>query len=199
MKKVYVSKGIIFLILLLAIIFVATAYAAKVTVCHIPPGDPENYHDITISETALQAHLDHGDYEGTCQENCPSVCDDDNACTIDYDSSSEECICLDEPRPAVDCDDSNPCTADACNSAVGCTYDAAIMNGESCDDGDPATQNDVCTDGVCAGTSLPSCTDANPFYLCVGEGECDIYYYGIEVPGYYCPYYNEPVCCNTNP
>lgn len=29
------------------------------------------------------------------------------------------------------------------------------MNGTACDDGDPGTTNDVCTDGVCAGTTGP--------------------------------------------
>src|SRR5688572_24549910 len=33
----------------------------KVTVCHIPPGNPGNCHEIEVSINALQAHLDHGD------------------------------------------------------------------------------------------------------------------------------------------
>lgn len=33
----------------------------KVTICHIPPGNPGNCHEITISMNALQTHLDHGD------------------------------------------------------------------------------------------------------------------------------------------
>jgi hypothetical protein len=39
---------------------------AKVDVCHIPPGNPENAHTITISENAVDAHLDHGDHLGAC-------------------------------------------------------------------------------------------------------------------------------------
>jgi len=38
------------LVILLIAVFSATAYAAKVTVCHVPPGNPANFHDITISE-----------------------------------------------------------------------------------------------------------------------------------------------------
>jgi len=38
----------------------------KVTICHIPPGNPENAHPITISVNALQAHLDHGCHIGPC-------------------------------------------------------------------------------------------------------------------------------------
>ena len=37
---------------------------AKVTVCHKPDG--KNPHTITISRSALQAHLNHGDTIGPC-------------------------------------------------------------------------------------------------------------------------------------
>jgi hypothetical protein len=35
--------------------------APKITICHIPPGNPANAHAITISVNALPAHLAHGD------------------------------------------------------------------------------------------------------------------------------------------
>jgi hypothetical protein len=38
----------------------------KVDVCHIPPGNPENAHVINISINALDAHLAHGDVQGSC-------------------------------------------------------------------------------------------------------------------------------------
>lgn len=44
----------------------AIAEGAKVDVCHIPPGNPENAHTITISENAVSTHLDHGDHIGAC-------------------------------------------------------------------------------------------------------------------------------------
>jgi len=37
-----------------------------VTICHIPPGNPNNPITITISVNALAAHLAHGDYIGPC-------------------------------------------------------------------------------------------------------------------------------------
>ena len=41
---------------------------AKVTICHIPPGNPQNAHEITIGEPAVAAHIrDHGDSVGPCQ------------------------------------------------------------------------------------------------------------------------------------
>lgn len=38
----------------------------KVTICHIPPGNPANAHTITVGEPAVKAHLAHGDYLGAC-------------------------------------------------------------------------------------------------------------------------------------
>jgi len=38
----------------------------KVVVCHIPPGNPDNKHTITIGSPAVRGHLDHGDTLGPC-------------------------------------------------------------------------------------------------------------------------------------
>ena len=38
----------------------------KVTICHIPPGNPDNAHSITIDSSALPAHLAHNDELGYC-------------------------------------------------------------------------------------------------------------------------------------
>src|SRR5690349_2407172 len=38
----------------------------KTTVCHIPPGNPGNAHTICVGNDAVPAHLDHGDFLGTC-------------------------------------------------------------------------------------------------------------------------------------
>jgi len=40
-----------------------------VTICHIPPGNPNNPQTITISVNALQAHLNHGCQVGPCEGN----------------------------------------------------------------------------------------------------------------------------------
>ena len=39
----------------------------KVTVCHRPPGKPENAQTITIGASAVEKHLAHGDSEGPCK------------------------------------------------------------------------------------------------------------------------------------
>lgn len=38
----------------------------QITICHIPPGNPDNPQTLQISQDALQAHLDHGDSIGAC-------------------------------------------------------------------------------------------------------------------------------------
>ena len=40
----------------------------KVTICHIPPGNPDNRHLITVSADAVPAHLAHGDNFGDPQD-----------------------------------------------------------------------------------------------------------------------------------
>jgi hypothetical protein len=38
----------------------------KVTICHIPPGNPDNPQTIQVAENAVEAHLAHGDTLGEC-------------------------------------------------------------------------------------------------------------------------------------
>ncbi|MEZ4753622.1 MAG: PilC/PilY family type IV pilus protein, partial [Bdellovibrionota bacterium] len=38
----------------------------RITICHIPPGNPANAHTITVSQNAWPAHQAHGDTEGSC-------------------------------------------------------------------------------------------------------------------------------------
>lgn len=45
----------------------------KVTICHIPPGNPANAHSITVGSPAVRAHMDHGDSLGACPDVIPPV------------------------------------------------------------------------------------------------------------------------------
>ena len=38
----------------------------KKTICHIPPGNPNNAHTLSIASAAWGAHQKHGDYQGEC-------------------------------------------------------------------------------------------------------------------------------------
>jgi hypothetical protein len=39
---------------------------SKVTICHVPPGNPSKRHTITVDQSAVAAHLKHGDSLGPC-------------------------------------------------------------------------------------------------------------------------------------
>lgn len=43
----------------------------KVTICHVPPGNPSNAHYITVSRSAVAAHIAHGDFEAACYKSPP--------------------------------------------------------------------------------------------------------------------------------
>ncbi len=47
---------------------IVAAPEPKVTICHVPPGNPDNAHSITIGESAVPAHLANhpGDAIGAC-------------------------------------------------------------------------------------------------------------------------------------
>lgn len=155
------------LVAVLALFGAAAAQAGKQAICHFPPGNPDNFHTIVVSDNAVDKHVaKHDDLVGSCLENCETICDDGDFCTQDVLADPDQCICLAEPRPAVDCDDSNPCTVDDCSTAAGaCVYDSDILNGTACDDGDPGTTGEVCNDGECvAAVGCPCNSDAFPTF-----------------------------------
>jgi hypothetical protein len=41
-------------------------YGHKVLICHHPPGNPGNAHTISVDQSAVPAHLAHGDTLGPC-------------------------------------------------------------------------------------------------------------------------------------
>lgn len=133
---------------------------AKVVICHIPPGNPSNFHTITISEKALSAHLAHGDLGGPCSQFCADLCDDGDACTID---DTGDCDHGCPPLAPVDCDDANECTVDSCDPLDGCVNTPEI--GKPCDDGAICTGPDACDEsGQCVGPPIENC--------CIDDSAC---------------------------
>lgn len=158
-KKLFTGLVAAFVLVFTQVILAAPD---KVQVCHIPPSDLGNFHTITISEKALDAHLSHGDLPGPCSESEAILCDDENACTIDK-IDPETGTCMIEHAP-VDCDDGLLCTTDSCDPVVGCQNVPTV-----CDDGDVCTV-DACNpyDGQC--TETPK--DCGVLGVCLSDGLC---------------------------
>ena len=56
-------------------VFADKTKSDKITICHIPPGNPSNVHTISVSQKALDAHLTHGDILGECGQVDPEILD----------------------------------------------------------------------------------------------------------------------------
>jgi cysteine-rich repeat protein len=116
----------------------------KVTICHIPPDDPANYHEINVPENAIPHHLSHGD--------CPGPCvDSDGDGIVDCNDLCPNGIV----DPGEECDDGNNTSGDGCSST--CTLesvcgDGTVEGNEQCDDG-----NNMDEDGCQGDCTLPSC------------------------------------------
>lgn len=173
-KKEPQMKAHVTLFFALLLACTGAAQAAKIEVCHIPPGNPGNFHTITINQTALPAHQAHGDLVGSCLNNCGTICDDGNKCTIDVVPSNTECLCQAAPKPPVDCSDGRACTVDSCDPAQGCastpvvcpapnpcTVSVCSEPGGTCETTPvvcPTGQSCNANTGACEG-SLPRCGD----------------------------------------
>jgi len=147
----------------LFVLGIGDAYAKvekKVTLCHVPPGNPANAHTITVGESAASAHLAHGDEVGECPTGCRSnaACDDGNPCTSDSCATSGDCF-----HAPVSCDDGNPCTGNFCDQAKGCV--SVADDDASCDDGNECTSADRCAGGTCHGSPIAGC--------CRTSADCD--------------------------
>lgn len=198
-------KRLPFLCLLVAVLAVCAAtaaQAAKIEVCHLPPGNPANWHTITINDTALPAHQAHGDRVGSCVANCSALCDDGNKCTIDVVPDENECLCQAAPKPPVDCNDGRACTTDSCDPAQGCLATPVVCQATNpctasvCSEPDGTCENTpvVCPTGQTCNANTGACESALP--KC---GDCLTFHTspGCEVPAceaIVCAF--SPTCCS---
>jgi len=82
-----------------------------------------------------------------------NVCSDGSLCTDNDVCSAGTCA-----GSSVTCNDNNACTDDSCDPATGCVF--TNDNTNVCSDGSLCTDNDVCSAGTCAGSSI-TCNDNN--------------------------------------
>jgi hypothetical protein len=109
---------------------------------------------------------------GKCSNpNAPNgtSCDDGNLCTLNDTCQNGVCI----GSASVVCTPLDQChVAGVCDPATGQCSNPNAPNGRACDDGDPCTTNDVCTNGVCAGTPVacPVCKSCSGG-ICVNDAD----------------------------
>jgi len=148
----------------------------KVTICHFPPGNPATFQTITISASALPAHLAHGDFPDSCANDCrlfDSACEAPDLCT---DATCNPLTGLCETAPKS-CDDGLDCTADSCNSADGscqhtqicCSYDTSGTR-TACDVYRNSLTCQQCLQAQCP-VAVTACNDA-AVYSCGCASGC---------------------------
>ena len=65
----------------------------QVTICHIPPGNPANAHEISVGEPAVRAHVErHGDTVGGCCAPLHAACGEAQACCEGLECTEGECL-----------------------------------------------------------------------------------------------------------
>lgn len=137
-----------------ALVTAAFAGQSKVTICHIPPGNPANAHEITVSASAVAAHLKHGDVRGEC---APACAENGSTCTADAGCCSGNCArgtCAD---PCLGdggrCGESSECCSNLCSGEGICTSACTIgpeLEDEFCNENLPCCPGSgVCIGGAC--------------------------------------------------
>ncbi len=118
--------------------------ADKVTVCHIPPGNPDNAHTITVGAPALDAHLGHGDTQGACPGDEAAGDDDDGEDADDDDADDDDGDDADDGEDADDDDGDDADDDDGDDADDDDGDDADDDDGDDADDddGDDADDDD---------------------------------------------------------
>ncbi len=166
-----------------------------VEICHIPPGNPDQRHTISVAPSAVAAHLAHGDYLGACVEpiedlTVVSICSDDPAVynwTVSNPNAQEVPITW----TLIDADSHGTVTVPPggyvlTTPAEGASLEIAWLNeagdeqtatatatGEICNDAEDDTDGDGVPDALdaCPGTEAGAGVDSNGC-SCTQRGDC---------------------------
>lgn len=131
----------------------------RVTVCHVPPGNPSAAVTLVINASALDTHLRHGDTAGPCPAPCviDADCDDGDPCTEDFCEDATQ-VCR---NSAKRCEDGDACTVDSCNPTSGACVAAPVV----------CAPGLACSEGTCVAPLLADgelCEEASE----CGSGNC---------------------------
>ncbi|MBP8811392.1 MAG: hypothetical protein KBG48_15835 [Kofleriaceae bacterium] len=134
----------------------------KVTVCHVPPGNPGNAHTIRVSRSAVRAHLAHGDYLGECASTCApegGACADTDDCCLG-ECRSGACMTVCAPGALLACYDGPAGTAGVGACVAGARKCEPDGGGYGNCIGQVTPTDEVCGDGLdndCDGDADESC------------------------------------------
>jgi len=151
----------------------------KVCLCHIPPGNPSNAHQICVGAPAVNAHLGHGDVLGECPTTNPTTCGGagDASCGANQFcqrpagqcSETAQGVCVDTPAccsgasaPVCGCDGvtyQNECFAATAGVTVASQGECPEVCGGAA--GITCTESQFCQRavGVCAEVAEGVCTE----------------------------------------
>jgi hypothetical protein len=129
------------------------APAPKVTICHVPPGNPTNVQRITVGAPAVPKHVQqHGDV--LCEEGTGDCCADDDGVVVctDLQSDVDHCGACDHA-----CSADQTCTGGACVAAPNNTLALQcrcvdLTTGQGCE-----PQASVCGTSCSPDVALQSC------------------------------------------
>jgi hypothetical protein len=113
------------------------------TICHIPPGNPNAAHTITVGLPAVDAHLAHGDTEGPCPAGTDTRYDNPSAGITIF-----IIMITGEIQVYGNCDESGECE-EVCNVpiVVVINFNLIVSGGDSDDGDDDDDQGEEGDDG----------------------------------------------------
>jgi hypothetical protein len=171
-------KVIILSIIILAVILsplnsnliISVSAQETVTICHRPPGSPENVQTITVNSNAVQPHLDHGDTLGPCTPPPTHTATVTVTKVVNGGPNSPEdfSVCVHTDDPSVDGDVPVPATPPcAPGSGSGFTYTvkpgAIAISEPVIPPGYTHAITSTCTPGIVAAGQTTTCTLTNTF------------------------------------
>ena len=102
---------------------------------------------------------------GLCEEHPRpkgSACSDNNLCSLEDRCSDGQCVGTPLLCPSSD----KGCVVTTCAPKSACMDTA--LHGQPCQDGNQCTNDDVCAEGTCTGTTVETCT-------CIQDADCALY------------------------